>query len=145
MKQDLRLKKLLKEEIKQILLQEGLMDKAREYMGVAAVGTALGLLPALAPEEGERSRSTASQEERPRSQLIQTVLPQGIDSVEDLQRLDDQEFIAAIQLMIENMQNSGISPESKINLKDSIKDLINRRMNIGLVKTTLLRQLHRSN
>jgi hypothetical protein len=152
MNQDLKLKKLLKEEIKLILIEEGLIDyfkkKAGEYMGVAAVGTALGLLPAIAPEENQtqsHQTSTTSTTQSSNLELIKTVLPDGIKKIEDFERLDNEQFIAAIQLMIENIPNSGISAESILTLKDEIKKIINNRTDIHQhVKTALLRSLRNS-
>jgi hypothetical protein len=105
MNQDLKLKKLLKEEIKLILIQEGWKEKLAGYAGAGLVGLALGGMLGTAPVEGERSARNRERTEQAEIDIIKTILSSAdVDSVEKLNNLSDDDFIAAVDIIIQRMK-----------------------------------------
>jgi hypothetical protein len=105
MNQDSKFKKLLKEEIKLILIQEGWKEKLAGYAGAGLTGLALGGLFGIAPEEGERSERNRERIEQAETDIIKTILlSAGLDSIDKLNELNNQDLIAAILIIIERME-----------------------------------------
>lgn len=123
-----------------------LMDKLKDYLGVAAVGMGLGLLPGVAPDENEPQRHQASSAAS--SQTINKRQPDiksrlfsntGIEKEEDLRDLDTPNFIAAIQLMIENIP-SRLSQTDKDNVDRLIRGFISSRRGLQRVQINRLQR-----
>lgn len=128
MNQNSKFKKLLKEEIKLILIQEGWKEKLAGYAGTVLTGLALGGLLGTAPVEGERSARNRERTEQATVDIIKSILTStGVDSVEELNELGDDDFIAAVDIIIENINNKrNISDADKRKLSDFIIKLKRR-------------------
>lgn len=130
-----------------------LMDKFRDYLGVAAVGMGLGLLPGIAPDEDVPQRRQASSltspsvsEPRPEFKISDLFFGTEVKNKEELKELDVPSFIAAVQLMIENIP-SGLSQREEQEANRLITGIISgrrglQRVQINNLTTRLRRKLN---
>jgi hypothetical protein len=122
-----------------------LMDKFRDYLGVAAVGMGLGLLPGIAPDEDIPQRRQASSltspsvsERRAEFKISDLFSNTGVRNKEELKELDVPSFVAAVQLMIENIP-SGLSRREEQEVNRLITRIISSRRELQRVQTNDLR------
>ncbi len=145
MNQDSKFKKLLKEEIKLILIQEGWKEKLAGYAGAGLTGLALGGLLGTAPVEGERSIRNRERIEQAETDIIKTILAStDVSSVKELNELGDDDFIAAVDIIIDNIKSkTNISDADKRKLSEFIIKLKRRlsRTTSGRNMVTKLNQL----
>lgn len=119
MHSEIKFKKLLKEEIKQILLQEGILEKLRKLFGPAIIGTTL--VTALAGAgKGANARDYSNPQHQQITDAIEsTIFPQGM-TLGRMRNLQGDELDRAIKQTLENIKTE----KSKPNLPEEIKTIL---------------------
>lgn len=116
MHSEIKFKKLLKEEIKQILLQEGILEKLRKIFGPAIIGTTLVSALAGAGKGANTRDYTNTQYQQINNAIETSIFPQGM-TLQSMRSLQGDALDRAINQTLNNIETE----KSKPNLPEEIK------------------------